>query len=83
MAKKVTKPKKKANEDPKDIKTPATPPTVQLASLDEIAQKLRLPALQVQKLAQSGQIPAVKVEGAWRFNPDLVFEAIHRRSRRV
>jgi excisionase family DNA binding protein len=83
MVKKTTKPKKKALEDPKAVPPTASQPTVPLATLDEIANKLKLPALQVRKLAQSGQIPAVKVEGEWRFNMDLVFEAIHRRSRRM
>jgi excisionase family DNA binding protein len=83
MAKKTTKPKKKVHEDPEVIPTTTSQPTIQLATLDEIAKKLKLTALQVRKLAQSGQIPAVKVEGEWRFNTDLVFEAIHRRSRRM
>jgi excisionase family DNA binding protein len=83
MAKKIAKPKKKAREDPEAISTTASQPTIQLATLDEIAKKLKLSVLQVRHLAQSGQIPAVKVEGEWRFNSDLVFEAIHRRSRRM
>ncbi len=83
MAKKITKPKKKAREDPNAAPTTTSQPTVQLATLDEIAKKLKLTALQVRQLAQSGHIPAVKVEGEWRFNADLVLEAIHRRSRRM
>lgn len=83
MAKKTTTPKKKAPEGPEAVPTTASQPSVPLATLDEIAKKLKLSALQVRKLAQSGQIPAVKVEGEWRFNADLVFEAIHRRSRRM
>ena len=83
MAKKTTKPKKMARENPEAIPTTTSQPPIQLATLDEIAKILKLSALQVRKLAQSGQIPAVKVEGEWRFNADLVFDAIHRRSRHM
>jgi len=52
----------------------------QLATLAEVAKMLRLSPLQVKKMAQTGQIPAVKVEGQWRFNKDLVYQAIKNRS---
>jgi hypothetical protein len=42
---------------------------------------LRMSPIQVRKMAQSKQIPAVKVEGEWRFNKDLVRQAVHNRSR--
>jgi len=52
-----------------------------LISLAEIASALRMSALQVRKMAQTGQIPAVKVDGEWRFNRDLVVQTIQQRSR--
>lgn len=52
-----------------------------LATLAEIASMLRMSPVQVRKMAQSKQIPGVKVEGEWRFNKDLVRQAILSRSR--
>lgn len=52
-----------------------------LISLAEIASVLKMSALQVRKLAQTGQIPAVKVDGEWKFNRDLVVQSIQQRSR--
>ena len=52
-----------------------------LISLTEIASALRMTALQVRKMAQTGQIPAVKVDGEWKFNRDLVVQRIQQRSR--
>jgi excisionase family DNA binding protein len=52
-----------------------------LATLAEIASMLRMSPVQVRKMAQSRQIPAVKVDGEWRFNKDLVRQAILGRSR--
>ena len=52
-----------------------------LISLAEIASALRMSPLQVRKMAQTGQIPAVKVDGEWRFNRDLVVQTIQQRSR--
>jgi len=40
-----------------------------------------LPPLRIRKMVQAGQIPGVKVDGEWRFNKDLVYQAIKRRSR--
>ncbi|NMB74656.1 MAG: helix-turn-helix domain-containing protein [Myxococcales bacterium] len=54
---------------------------VPLVGLEDVAKMLRISPLQVRQMVQSGRIPGVKVEGEWRFNKDLVFEAFHRRSR--
>jgi excisionase family DNA binding protein len=67
MAKK-TEEKKETKESP-------------LVSLAEIASMLKMSPLQVRKMAQTGQIPAVKVDGEWRFNRDLVYQTIQQRSR--
>jgi excisionase family DNA binding protein len=74
--KKVSKPAKKATPDQKSDAA-----QVELVSLAEVAKMLRLPPLRVRKMAQSGQIPAVKVDGEWQFNKDLVYQAIKNRSR--
>jgi excisionase family DNA binding protein len=52
-----------------------------LISLAEMASQLKMPPLQVRKMAQTGQIPAVKVDGEWKFNRDLVVQRIQQRSR--
>lgn len=52
-----------------------------LISLAEIASALKMSPLQVRKMAQTGQIPAVKVDGEWKFNRDLVVQSIQQRSR--
>lgn len=52
-----------------------------LISLAEIASVLKMSPLQVRKMAQTGQIPAVKVDGEWKFNRDLVVQRIQQRSR--
>ncbi len=52
-----------------------------LVSLAEIASTLKMSPLQVRKMAQTGQIPAVKVDGEWKFNRDLVYQTIKQRSR--
>ena len=74
--KKDSKPAKKAGPDQK-----SDPAQVELVSLAEVAKMLRLPPLRVRKMAQAGQIPAVKVDGEWQFNKDLVYQAIKNRSR--
>ncbi|MBW1807700.1 MAG: helix-turn-helix domain-containing protein [Deltaproteobacteria bacterium] len=73
--KKTSKPAKKAPQEKSD------PAQAELVSLAEVATMLRLPPLRIRKMAQSGQIPAVKVDGEWRFNKDLVYQAIKNRSR--
>jgi hypothetical protein len=52
-----------------------------LISLAEMASQLKMPPLQVRKMAQTGQIPGVKVDGEWKFNRDLVVQRIQQRSR--
>jgi excisionase family DNA binding protein len=74
--KESSKPAKKAPQE----KT-GDPAQAELVSLAEVAAMLRLPPLRVRKMAQSGQIPAVKLDGEWRFNKDLVYKAIKNRSR--
>ena len=54
---------------------------VPLISLAEMASHLKMSPLQVRKMAQAGQIPAVKVDGEWKFNRDLVVQRIQQRSR--
>ena len=54
---------------------------VPLISLAEMASHLKMSPLQVRKMAQTGQIPAVKVDGEWKFNRDLVVQRIQQRSR--
>jgi excisionase family DNA binding protein len=66
-----------AKKDDKKKETKEAP----LVSLAEIASMLKMSPLQVRKMAQSGQIPGVKVEGEWRFNRDLVYQTIQQRSR--
>jgi len=53
----------------------------ELVSMAEIASMLRMSPIQVRKMAQSRQIPGVKVEGEWRFNKELVRQAVLNRSR--
>lgn len=53
----------------------------ELVSMAEIASMLRMSPIQVRKMAQTRQIPGVKVEGEWRFNKELVRQAVHKRSR--
>jgi len=65
----------KENEKKKETKE------VPLISLAEMASHLKMPPLQVRKMAQTGQIPAVKVDGEWKFNRDLVVQRIQQRSR--
>jgi hypothetical protein len=67
---------------PPPAAAPAEPaPQVELVDMARLAQELRQPLLQVRKMVQTGQIPGVKVEGEWRFNLQLVREAMLRRSR--
>jgi excisionase family DNA binding protein len=80
----------KAESKPQPSAPPAPEPApkpspvgaeVPLVGLEDVAKMLRVSALQVRQMVQSGRIPGVKVDGQWRFNKDLVFEAFHRRSR--
>jgi len=74
----MPKPTKSDNLEPKPSETESK---AQLLTLEELSAALRLPALQLRKMAQTGQIPGVKVESEWRFNKDLVQKAIQQRSR--
>jgi len=65
----------KKSEEKKETKE------VPLISLAEMASHLKMTPLQVRKMAQTGQIPAVKVDGEWKFNRDLVVQRIQQRSR--
>ncbi len=78
----TTKSTKKTNESPeKTVKTQsADSGQVELVGMQEVAAMLRIPMLQLRKLVQSGKIPAVKLDGEWRFNKDLVYAAYHKRS---
>lgn len=83
-AAKAAESKPQPSAPPKPEPSPKPSPVgaeVPLVGLDEVAKMLRVSALQVRQMVQSGRIPGVKVEGQWRFNKDLVFEAFHRRSR--
>ncbi|MBN2498202.1 MAG: hypothetical protein JXR96_26665 [Deltaproteobacteria bacterium] len=53
---------------------------VDLVDMVSMAKQLRMPVLRLRKMVQSGQVPGVKVDGQWRFNPKLVYRAVHRRS---
>ena len=57
------------------------PKEVELSTLAEVAKLLKMPPLQLKKLAQTKQVPAVKVDGEWRFNKDLVYQAVKKKSR--
>jgi excisionase family DNA binding protein len=90
--KKETKPKAAKKAEPKIAKEPVAkavaetaPPAAatgeELVSMEEVATLLKMPLVQVRKMVQTGRIPGVKMDGEWRFNKDLVYQAIHRRSR--
>jgi len=46
----------------------------EIMTTEEVAQYLRLAEATVYKLAQAGEIPAVKVGRAWRFKRELIDE---------
>jgi excisionase family DNA binding protein len=54
---------------------------VPLVSVNEVATMLHMTPLQVRQMVQAGRLPGVKMDGEWRFNKALVYEALHRRSR--
>jgi hypothetical protein len=68
----------KASSEKPETKTAKNP---ELVLLPEIAKMLRMSPVQIRKMTQQGQIPAVKVDGEWRYNKDLVYQAVKRRSR--
>ncbi|HHE71173.1 MAG TPA: DNA-binding protein [Chloroflexi bacterium] len=50
----------------------------EIMTAQEVAQYLRLAEATVYKLAQAGEIPAVKVGRAWRFKKALIDEWFRR-----
>ena len=46
----------------------------EIMTTQEVADYLRLAEATIYKLAQSGEIPAVKVGRTWRFKKDLIDE---------
>ena len=46
----------------------------EIMTTSEVAQYLRLAEATIYKLAQAGEIPAVKVGRTWRFKKDLIDE---------
>ena len=46
----------------------------EIMTTEEVAEYLRLAEATVYKLAQAGEIPAVKVGRAWRFKRELIDE---------
>ena len=47
---------------------------VEIMTVQEVAEYLRLAQATIYKLAQAGEIPAVKVGRAWRFKRELIHE---------
>ncbi len=80
-ARKAPAPKEPVATKPTPQPAPQPTPQVELIDLARLAQELHQPLLQVRKMVQGGQIPGVKVDGEWRFNLQLVREAMLRRSR--
>lgn len=54
-----------------------------LMTVKEAARYLRLKAVTVYRLAQTGRIPAAKVGRSWRFKKELLDDWLRRRSDRV
>lgn len=54
----------------------------EIMTAQEVAQYLRLAEATVYKLAQAGEIPAVKVGRAWRFKKELIDEWFREKARR-
>lgn len=49
-------------------------PTGEIMTTQEVAEYLRLTEATIYKLAQAGEIPAMKVGRAWRFKRELIDE---------
>ena len=47
---------------------------VEIMTVQEVAEYLRLAQATIYKLAQAGEIPAVKVGRTWRFKRELIDE---------
>ena len=54
------------------------PVVSEIMTTQEVAQYLRLAEATIYKLAQSGEIPAVKVGRTWRFKKELIDEWFRR-----
>ncbi len=78
--KKAGKAAEKKKVEPKKQAPSPKQPEAKLLELDEMAKRVRMHPLQLKKMARSGQVPGVKVEGRWLFNPELVSQALKRRS---
>jgi len=52
----------------------------EIMTTEEVAQYLRLAEATIYKLAQAGEIPAVKVGRAWRFKKKLIDEWFRERA---
>lgn len=50
------------------------PARTEIMTTSEVAQYLRLAEATIYKLAQAGEIPAIKVGRTWRFKKDLIDE---------
>jgi excisionase family DNA binding protein len=55
-------------------------PTGEIMTTQEVAEYLRLTEATIYKLAQAGEIPAMKVGRAWRFRKDLIDEWFRQQS---
>jgi excisionase family DNA binding protein len=84
-AKPKAKPAPKADKAPApstlEAQTGPAPAQAELIGLEELAEQLRLPAMRIRQMLRAGQIQGVKVDGQWRFNAKLVFQALGRRAR--
>jgi excisionase family DNA binding protein len=52
----------------------------EIMTVHEVAEYLRLAEATIYKLAQSGEIPAAKVGGTWRFKKDMIDEWFRERA---
>jgi excisionase family DNA binding protein len=57
-----------------DIAESAAPRTIEVLTLDELADLLRLPADALLALAQAGELPGRRVGGEWRFARSAVLQ---------
>jgi excisionase family DNA binding protein len=57
-----------------DVMEKATTAEPEIMTTQEVAEYLRLAEATIYKLAQTGEIPAVKVGHTWRFKRELIDE---------
>lgn len=55
---------------------------IEIMTVQEVAEYLRLAEATVYRLAQSGEIPAAKVGRAWRFKRELIDEWFRQQARK-